>query len=179
MHENSFEGDEELGNDCAILKKMQTTIRMWATPFSYIRLAEFSSYNHLSFFSILSFWVVEPLARGWRNGVSLIYFFGWVIALVSGFFCKGCDSGLSGCYLIFCEGQYVVKSWANRLGRADMQVRRLRPLADFGLWAEQKPGCQSPFSRLSGRFQAHVRSPLPPASKGGEKTTATALEICI
>jgi hypothetical protein len=50
MHENSVERDEELGNDCAILKTMQTTIRIWATPFSYIRLKEFSSYNHLSFF---------------------------------------------------------------------------------------------------------------------------------
>jgi hypothetical protein len=25
-------------------------------------------------------------------------------------FCTGCDSGLSGCYLIFCAGQYVVES---------------------------------------------------------------------
>ncbi len=35
MHENSFEGDEELGDDCAILKKMQTIIKIWASPFPY------------------------------------------------------------------------------------------------------------------------------------------------
>jgi len=32
---NSFEGDEKSGDDCAILKEMQTTIRIWATPFPY------------------------------------------------------------------------------------------------------------------------------------------------
>jgi hypothetical protein len=63
MHENSVEGDEELGNDCAILKKMQTTIRTWATPFSYIRLRKSSSYNHLS--RILPRDIIHYLANSW------------------------------------------------------------------------------------------------------------------
>jgi hypothetical protein len=68
----------------------------------------------------------------------------WVV------FCTGCDSELSGWYPMFCAGQYVVESWVNCLGRGDMQVR-----SDFGLRAERKPGCQSSFSRLRGRIQAH------------------------
>jgi hypothetical protein len=38
MHENSFEKDEELGNDCAILK------------FPCTKLEKFNSFNHISFF---------------------------------------------------------------------------------------------------------------------------------
>jgi hypothetical protein len=50
MHENSFERDEELGDDCAILKKFKTTIKIWVTQFPYTRLEKFSSFNHMSFF---------------------------------------------------------------------------------------------------------------------------------
>jgi hypothetical protein len=50
MHENSFEGDEELGDDCAILKKMQTTIYEYGLHHFLIKVGEFSSFNHISFF---------------------------------------------------------------------------------------------------------------------------------
>ncbi len=66
-------------------------------------------------------------------------------------FCKGCDSGLLGWYVMFCEGQYAVESRANCLGRADMQV----PLTSA---SEQS---RSPAERAlpSGRIQAHVLKP--------------------
>jgi hypothetical protein len=60
-------------------------------------------------------------------GSLLIYFLGRVVKPLgywSGgwFFCTGCDSGLSGWYVMFCEGQRVVESRANCLGRADMHA---------------------------------------------------------
>ncbi len=79
MHENSFEGRWRVGEMIVpFWKKMQITIRIWATPFSSIRLRELSLYNHLKFFFNTFIWVVEPLARGWRNGISLIYFVGYL-----------------------------------------------------------------------------------------------------
>jgi hypothetical protein len=62
---NFFEGDEELGDVCAILK-------IWITSFSYIILGEFSSFSYINFFQYF-YLVVEPLTRGWRNGAPLIF----------------------------------------------------------------------------------------------------------
>jgi hypothetical protein len=67
-------------------------------------------------------------------------------------FLAQCDCGLSGWYVMFYAGQYVVEGKANGLGGADMQVR-----SHFGLWAERM--IVRPFPRPSGRIQAHVRTP--------------------
>jgi hypothetical protein len=64
-------------------------------------------------------WVVKPL--GYWTGE-------WVFAQ--------CDWGLSGWYVMFYAGQYVVEGKANCLGGADMQVR-----SHFDLWAEQMIDC--------------------------------------
>jgi hypothetical protein len=134
--------------------KIQTTIRIWATPFHYITLWKFSSFNQISFFQYFYLGCRAPSKSVEEGGLVRLFFLlgceapgtldWWVV------FCTGCDSGLSGWYLMFCAGQYVVESWVNCLGRGDMQVR-----SDFGLRAERKPGCQSSFSRLRGRIQAH------------------------
>jgi hypothetical protein len=41
MYEKLFVGGKRLGGDFTILKKMQTTMRVWAAPFTYISLGEF------------------------------------------------------------------------------------------------------------------------------------------
>ncbi len=41
MYEKLFVGGERLGGDYTILQKMQTTMRVWAAPFTYISLREF------------------------------------------------------------------------------------------------------------------------------------------
>ncbi len=87
---------------------------------------------------------MKLLTRGWRNEVSFFFKIGWVVKTL------GYWTG----EWFFVQVKYVVASWANCLGGADMQVR-----SHFGLWAERKPGCPSSFWRLSGRIQAHVRSP--------------------
>jgi hypothetical protein len=68
------------------------------------------------------------LLKGWEEWGHFNFFLGRVVKPLgywSGekFFRTGCDSGLLGWYVMFCEGQYVVESRANCLGRADMQVR--------------------------------------------------------
>jgi hypothetical protein len=145
-------------------EKMQTTIRIWATPFAYINLWKFSSFNHISFFQYfyLGCGALSKRVEDWGL-VSLFFWLGceapgildwWVV------FCTGCDSGLSGWYLMFCAGQYVVERWVNCLGRGDTQVR-----SHVGLRAERKADCQSSFSRQSGRIQAHcavLRTPPVP-----------------
>jgi hypothetical protein len=52
-----------------------------------------------------------------------------------------CDCGLSGWYVMYYAGQYVLECKANYLGGADMQVR-----SHFGLWAERMIGCQTVFA---------------------------------
>jgi len=52
MNENYFEGDEELGDDCAILKNLQTTIYEYGLHHFLIKLGAFSSFNHIIFFNI-------------------------------------------------------------------------------------------------------------------------------
>jgi hypothetical protein len=55
------------------------------------------------------------------------YFFGWVVKPLGywtgEWFFAQCDCGLSGWYVMFYAGQYVVAGKANCLGGADMQVR--------------------------------------------------------
>jgi hypothetical protein len=69
MYEKFFVGGERLGGDYTILKKMQTTMRVWATPFTYISLREFDSLNHISFFSIFLFglWSTQQEGGGIRS----------------------------------------------------------------------------------------------------------------
>jgi hypothetical protein len=51
---------------------MQTTMKVWATPLTDISLRNLV--HLITYFSFhISIWVVEPLARGWGNGVPLVF----------------------------------------------------------------------------------------------------------
>jgi hypothetical protein len=68
------------------------------------------------------------------------------------------DSLLQPLRLMFCAGECVVESRAEQ-SEVSGWSGYASPRSHFGLWAERKPGCQCSFSRLSGRIQAHLRSP--------------------
>lgn len=87
---------------------MQITMKVWATPITYISLRNLVHLiTYLSFH--ISIWVVEPLAIGWGNRVPLVFLelgceahgpLDWRVG-----FCIKQDGGLLGWLVTFCGGQ--------------------------------------------------------------------------
>jgi len=136
-------------------EKMQTIIRIWATPFPYIRLWKFRSFNHISFFFNTFICVVEPLARGWRNWVLLVFFFlvglwsSWDIGLVSGFLHRVRQRAVGLVSNVLCRSVCCgeLSELSGRRGYASSLSLRPQSRAEARL--------SELLSRQSGRIQAH------------------------
>ncbi len=98
---------------------------------------------------------MEPLARGWRNGVSLIYFFGWVIALVSGFFHRVPERAVGLLSNVLCRSVCC-----GELSDSSGLSGSASPQTSASERSRSPAVRQSSFSRLSGRIQALVRRVL-------------------
>jgi hypothetical protein len=137
--------------------KMKTSMKVLATPFSY-NLQEFSSFNYIIFLLYFYLGCGAPSKRVEELGLfNLIFLVGlwspWDTGLVSGFLHSatvGCRAGMQCFMQVSMLWRAKRTVWAERICKS-----ALTSTCGRSGWS-----VVGPFSRPSGRIQAHVRTPL-------------------